>query len=221
VLVSGGLDSTTVLAHAIARGYACHALTFDYGQRHRVELRAAGRVCRALGAVSHRVVKVDLRPIGGSALTADIDVPKGRSARTMARDIPVTYVPARNTIFLSYALALAEVLKAHDVFIGVNAVDYSGYPDCRPEFIKAFERVAKLGTKAGVSGAGLKIHTPLIELSKAQIVRLGERLGVDFSLTHSCYDPIGSRACGRCDSCLLRKQGFIDAGMEDPTRYAS
>lgn len=221
MLVSGGLDSTTVLAHAIARGYACHALTFDYGQRHRVELRAAGRVCRALGAVSHRVVKVDLRPIGGSALTADIDVPKGRSARTMARDIPVTYVPARNTIFLSYALALAEVLKAHDVFIGVNAVDYSGYPDCRPEFIKAFERVAKLGTKAGVSGAGLKIHTPLIELSKAQIVRLGERLGVDFSLTHSCYDPIGSRACGRCDSCLLRKQGFIDAGMEDPTRYAS
>ncbi|MCC6151041.1 MAG: 7-cyano-7-deazaguanine synthase QueC [Planctomycetes bacterium] len=221
VLVSGGLDSTTVLAYALSRGYSCHALTFDYGQRHRVELRAARRVCRALGAVSHRVVKVDLRPIGGSALTADIDVPKGRSAKRMARDIPVTYVPARNTIFLSYALALAEVIKAQDIFIGVNAVDYSGYPDCRPQFIKAFERVAKLGTKAGVDGAGLKIHTPLIELSKAQIVRLGAKLGVDFSLTHSCYDPIESRACGRCDSCLLRRRGFEEASIADPTRYAS
>ncbi len=221
VLVSGGLDSTTVLAYALSRGYSCHALTFDYGQRHRVELRAARRVCRALGAGSHRVVKVDLRPIGGSALTADIDVPKGRSAKRMARDIPVTYVPARNTIFLSYALALAEVIKAQDIFIGVNAVDYSGYPDCRPQFIKAFERVAKLGTKAGVDGAGLKIHTPLIELSKAQIVRLGAKLGVDFSLTHSCYDPIESRACGRCDSCLLRRRGFEEASIADPTRYAS
>ncbi|CAG0986713.1 7-cyano-7-deazaguanine synthase [Planctomycetaceae bacterium] len=221
VLVSGGLDSTTVLAYALSRGYSCHALTFDYGQRHRVELRAARRVCKALGAASQRVVKVDLRSIGGSALTADIDVPKGRSAKRMARDIPVTYVPARNTIFLSYALALAEVLKARDIFIGVNAVDYSGYPDCRPEFIKAFEQVAKLGTKAGVGGAGLKIHTPLIKLSKAQIVQLGARLGVDFSLTHSCYDPIGNRACGRCDSCLLRSRGFKEAGLKDPTRYAS
>ncbi len=221
VLVSGGLDSTAVLAYAHSRGYSCHALTFDYGQRHRVELRAARRVCKALGAASQRVVKVDLRSIGGSALTADIDVPKGRSAKRMARDIPVTYVPARNTIFLSYALALAEVLKARDIFIGVNAVDYSGYPDCRPEFIKAFERVAKLGTKSGVGGAGLKIHTPLIKLSKAQIVQLGTRLGVDFSLTHSCYDPVGNRACGRCDSCLLRSRGFKEAGLEDPTRYAS
>ncbi|CAG0932189.1 7-cyano-7-deazaguanine synthase [Planctomycetaceae bacterium] len=220
VLVSGGLDSTTVLAHAIARGYACHALTFDYGQRHRVELKAARRVCKALGAASQRVVKVDLRAIGGSALTADIEVPKGRSAATMARDIPITYVPARNTIFLSYALALAEVLKARDIFIGVNAVDYSGYPDCRPEFIKAFERVAKLGTKAGVGGAGLKIHTPLIKLSKAGIVKLGIKLGVNFSITHSCYDPIKGRACGRCDSCLLRKRGFEEAGVADPTRYA-
>ncbi len=221
VLVSGGLDSTTVLAHAIALGYNCHALTFDYGQRHRIELKAARRVCKALGAQSQRVVKVDLRAIGGSALTADIDVPKGRSAKTMARDIPVTYVPARNTIFLAYALALAEVLKARDIFIGVNAVDYSGYPDCRPEFIKAFERVAMLGTKAGVGGEGLKIHTPLINLSKAGIVRLGVKLGVDFSLTHSCYDPVRSRACGRCDSCLLRKRGFEEAGVPDPTRYAS
>jgi 7-cyano-7-deazaguanine synthase len=221
VLVSGGLDSTTVLALAIARGYACHALTFDYGQRHRVELRAARRVCRALGAASQRVVRVDLRAIGGSALTADIDVPKGRSAKRMARDIPVTYVPARNTIFLSYALALAEVLKARDIFIGVNAVDYSGYPDCRPEFIKAFEHVSKLGTKSGVGGAGLQIHTPLINLSKAQIVQLGSRLGVNFSLTHSCYDPVGNSACGRCDSCLLRSRGFKEAGIKDPTRYAS
>jgi 7-cyano-7-deazaguanine synthase len=210
-----------VLAHAIARGYACHALTFDYGQRHRVELKAARRVCKTLGAASQRVVKVDLRAIGGSALTANIAVPKGRSAKRMARDIPVTYVPARNTIFLSYALALAEVLEARDIFIGVNAVDYSGYPDCRPEFIKAFERVAKLGTKAGVGGAGLTIHTPLIKLSKAGIVRMGVKLGVDFSLTHSCYDPVKGRACGRCDSCLLRKRGFEEAGVADPTIYAS
>lgn len=220
VLVSGGLDSTTVLAYAIKRGYACHALTFDYGQRHRVELGAARRVCRLLGAASQRVVKVDLRAIGGSALTAEIDVPKGRSAKRMAREIPVTYVPARNTIFLSYALALAEVLDARDIFIGVNAVDYSGYPDCRPEFIAAFERVAKLGTKAGAGGKRFKIHTPLIKLSKAEIVRLGVKLGVAFSVTHSCYDPVRALACGRCDSCLLRKRGFEEAGVPDQTRYA-
>lgn len=220
VLVSGGLDSATVLACAQVMGFDCHALSFDYGQRHRVELEAARRVSRHLGAASQRVVKLDLRAIGGSALTADIAVPKGRSAKRMARGIPVTYVPARNTIFLSYALALAEVLGARDLFIGVNAVDYSGYPDCRPPFIKAFTAVANRGTKAGVQGGRFKIHTPLIKLSKAGIIQLGTALGVDFSLTHSCYDPRGKRACGRCDACLLRRRGFKKAGLPDPTRYA-
>lgn len=220
VLVSGGLDSAVVLAHAQARGYVCHALSFDYGQRHRIELKAARRVCAALGAASQRVVKLDMRAIGGSALTADIAVPKGRTEARMARDIPITYVPARNTIFLSYALALAEVIDARDLFIGVNAVDYSGYPDCRPEFIKAFERVARLGTKAGAGGARFAIHTPLISLSKGGIIKLGARLGVDFSLTHSCYDPVRGKACGRCDSCALRRRGFAQARLPDPTRYA-
>jgi len=220
ILLSGGLDSATVLAYATLQGFDCHALTFDYGQRHRVELAAAKRVCRQLGAATQRVVKLDLRAIGGSALTANIAVPKGRSAKSMHRGIPVTYVPARNTIFLSYALALAEVLKARDIFIGVNAVDFSGYPDCRSQFIKAFARVADLGTKAGATGSHFKIHTPLIKLTKAGIIRLGEALGVDFALTHSCYDPVRGRACGHCDSCLLRKRGFKEAGMVDTTRYA-
>lgn len=221
VLVSGGLDSATVLALAISRGFVCHALSFDYGQRHRVELSAARRICKSLGAASQRVVKLDMRAIGGSALTADIDVPKGRSAKRMARDIPVTYVPARNTIFLSYALALAEVLGARDIFIGVNAIDYSGYPDCRPAFINAFTRVAKLGTKAGAGGTSFRIHTPLIKLTKAGIIKLGLNLGVNFAMTHSCYDPVRGLACGRCDSCLLRKRGFAEAGVTDPTRYTS
>ncbi|MGY6553453.1 MAG: 7-cyano-7-deazaguanine synthase QueC [Wenzhouxiangella sp.] len=215
VLLSGGLDSATVLAEAVSRGFVCHSLAVDYGQRHRSELNAAARVSRELGAASHRVVKVDLRAIGGSALTDDIDVP------TEPGDgIPITYVPARNTLMLSLALGYAEVLEAQDLFIGVNAVDYSGYPDCRPAFIQAFETVAALATRAGVEGARFKVHTPLIDLKKSQIVQLGTELGVDYALTVSCYqaDEQG-RACGRCDSCRLRRQGFIEAGLADPTRY--
>ena len=204
--------------------YECYALSFDYGQRHRVELEAAERVARALGAREHRTAKIDLRVFGGSALTADdLDVPKRRSVEQMAGGIPITYVPARNTIFLSYALAWAEVLESSDIFIGVNAIDYSGYPDCRPEFIAAFERMANLATKAGVEGrTRIQVHTPLIELSKAGIVKLAADLGLDFSLTHSCYDPSpDGKACGQCDSCLLRKKGFEEAGIRDPLPYAS
>ena len=216
-LLSGGLDSSTCLALARRQNYETYALSFDYGQRHRVELDAARRVAEALGATAHRVAKIDLRVFGHSALTDEIDVPKGRDEAQMGEGIPVTYVPARNTIFLSFALAWAEVLEASDIFIGVNALDYSGYPDCRAEFIEAFETMANLATKAGVEGrTRVKIHTPLISLSKAGIVRLGSELGVPFGLTHSCYDPDPSGApCGQCDSCLLRAKGFREAGVAD------
>jgi len=214
-LLSGGLDSSTCLALARREGYECYALSFDYGQRHRVELEAAARVAAALGAAGHRVARID--NVGGSALTADIAVPKARSIQEMGEGVPVTYVPARNTIFLSFALAWAEVIGACDIFIGVNAMDYSGYPDCRPEYIEAFERMANLATRAAVEGgARMRIHTPLMHLSKAQIVTLGRDLGLDFSLTHSCYDPDPQgRPCGQCDSCLLRQKGFAEAGIED------
>lgn len=214
-LLSGGLDSSTCLALARRQGYDCHALSFDYGQRHRVELQAAARVAAALGAAAHRVIRIGT--FGGSALTGDAEVPKARSLEEIGRGIPATYVPARNTIFLSFALAWAEVLEAADIFIGVNALDYSGYPDCRPEYIEAFERMANLATKAGVEGhTRIRIHAPLISMTKADIVRLGHDLGLDFSLTHSCYDPDPQgRACGRCDSCLLRRKGFEEAGIED------
>lgn len=217
-LVSGGLDSATSLAVARRDGYGCYALTFDYGQRHRTELDAAARVAFSLGAVEHRVIKIDLRAFGGSALTDDIAVPK----EGVGAGIPVTYVPARNTVFLSFALAWAEVLESSDIFIGVNAIDYSGYPDCRPEFIAAFETMANLATKSGVEGrTHVKIHTPLIQLSKREIIELGRELGVDFRLTHSCYDPdVEGRACGRCDSCRLRLKGFADAGLQDPVQYS-
>jgi 7-cyano-7-deazaguanine synthase len=216
-LLSGGLDSSTCLALARREGYACHALSFDYGQRHRVELEAAARVAAAVGVERHMVVRLGLDAIGGSALTADIAVPKGRAAEEMQHGIPVTYVPARNTIFLSYALAWAEVLESSDIFIGVNALDYSGYPDCRPAYIDAFERMANLATKAAVEGSTkLQIHAPLLRLGKAEIVKLGAELGLDFSLTHSCYDPdAAGRACGECDSCLLRRRGFEEAGIAD------
>jgi 7-cyano-7-deazaguanine synthase len=220
-LLSGGLDSTTCLAIARRDGYECFALSFDYGQRHRAELRAAERVAQALGATKHITAKIDLRIFGGSALTDEIAVPKGRDPAEMGEGIPITYVPARNTVFLSFALAWAEVLGAGDIFLGVNAVDYSGYPDCRPEYLQAFERMANLATKAGVEGAArLKIHAPLLKLSKAEIIRLGVAAGVDYSITHSCYDP-GSdgQACGGCDSCLLRLKGFADAGLPDPLTY--
>jgi len=221
VLLSGGIDSATTLAIARAEGYAVYALSFDYGQRHRAELLAARRVAEALGAAEHRIVNLDLRVFGGSALTDDIPVPKGRNETEIGRGIPVTYVPARNTIFLAFALAYAEVLEAEDIFLGVNAIDYSGYPDCRPEFIAAFERTANLATKAGVEGRlRLKIHTPLIAWTKAEIIRRGAALGVDFSLTHSCYDPSPEGfACGECDSCRLRRKGFEEAGLTDPTVY--
>jgi 7-cyano-7-deazaguanine synthase len=218
VLVSGGLDSATVLAAACRQGFACYAISFDYGQRHRAELTAADRVAKALGAREHRVIPIDLSAFGGSALTDDtIAVPE---SGVVPDEIPVTYVPARNTVFLSLALAWAEVLGATDLFIGVNAVDYSGYPDCRPQFIEAFRQLANLATKAGVEGESFAVHTPLIDLSKADIIRLGVGLGVDYSLTVSCYqaDPTGA-ACGKCDSCRLRRQGFEDAGVPDPTRY--
>ena len=222
-LLSGGLDSSVCLAIAKAEGYVAYALSFDYGQRHLIELDAARRVARAAGVAQHVVARIDLRAFGGSALTAEIEVPKARSAAEMAAAIPVTYVPARNTIFLSFGLAWAEVLGASDIFIGVNALDYSGYPDCRPEFIGAFERMANLATAAGVEGrTRIRIHTPLIRLSKAGIVRKAQELGVDLSLTHSCYDPDASgRACGSCDSCLLRRKGFAEAGVMDPLEYAS
>jgi 7-cyano-7-deazaguanine synthase len=220
VLLSGGLDSATVLALARAEGYETFALSFRYGQRHQCELEAAGRVAQALGAARHVVADIDLRLFGGSALTSDIAVPKSRSAEEIGTGIPVTYVPARNLIFLSFAVAWAEVLGALDVFIGVNALDYSGYPDCRPEFIEAFTRTAALGTKAGVEGASaLTIHTPLIHLTKAEIIRQGATLGVDYGLTFSCYDPTQEgRRCGGCDACLLRARGFLEAGLPDPGR---
>lgn len=218
VLLSGGVDSTTCLALARHADYAPYALSFRYGQRHALELEAAQRVAHELGAIEHVIIEIDLRRFGGSALTADIEVPKGRALDGMAAEIPVTYVPARNTIFLSFALAWAEVLDASDIFIGVNALDYSGYPDCRPEYICAFEQMANLATKAGVEGRQrLTIHTPLIELSKAQIVARGMELGVDYGLTLSCYDPSPDGIpCGHCDSCLLRAKGFAEAGIGDP-----
>jgi 7-cyano-7-deazaguanine synthase len=221
VLLSGGIDSTTTLAIAIAEGYAVYALSFNYGQRHNIETEAARRVAESLGAKEHRIGKIDLRVFGGSALTDEIAVPKQRSETEIAREIPVTYVPARNTIFLAYALAWAEVIPASNIFLGVNAIDYSGYPDCRPEFIEAFENLAKLGTKGGVEGRRFKIHTPLIKLSKAEIIRKAVELDVDLSLTHSCYDPTNEGlACGECDSCLLRLKGFREVGITDPIRYA-
>lgn len=222
VLLSGGLDSATTLAVAREEGFAAHALSFRYGQRHALEIEAARQVAAQLGAVAHRIIDIDLRAFGGSALTADVPVPTDRDAEEMARGIPVTYVPARNTIFLSYALAWSEVLGAADIFIGVNAVDYSGYPDCRPEFIAAFERLANLATRAGVEGTRrFRIRAPLLALTKGEIIRRGGALGVDFSLTRSCYAPDDAgRACGRCDSCRLRRRGFAEAGLADPAPYA-
>jgi len=222
VLVSGGLDSATTLAIALAEGYECHALSFDYGQRHLRELASAKKIVAALGARDHLVLRLDLRAIGGSALTADIAVPKGRRPEEMGQEIPVTYVPARNTIFLAHALGWAEVLGAQDLFIGANAHDYSGYPDCRPEFIGAFEGLANLATQAGVEGRSrFRVHAPLLECTKAQIVARGHELGVDFGLTWSCYEPEpDERACGLCDSCVLRKKGFAEARLADPVPSA-
>ena len=221
VLLSGGLDSTTMLAVAKAQGFEVYALSVDYGQRHRVELERAERIARVMGAAELKVVRLDLRAIGGSALTAAIDVPTGRSAEDMAHGIPVTYVPARNTILLGLALGYAETVGAFDLFIWANVLDYSGYPDCRPEFLEAFERLANLATKAGVEGAGrFRVHAPLLKKTKAEIIREGTRLGVDYAQTLSCYDPDpAGRACGTCDSCLLRKKGFEEAGVADPTQY--
>ena len=223
-LVSGGMDSAVALAEARAQGFECHALSFDYGQRHRVELEAAARVASALGAKEQRVVRVDLSALGGSALTDSLRVPKDRCEADIGRGVPVTYVPARNTVFLAIALGWAEVLGARDLFLGVNALDYSGYPDCRPEFLRAFEELARVATAAGTEeSARFQIHAPLLELSKAAIVKRGVELGVDFALTHTCYDPLVHagevRACGRCDACLLRKKGFAEAGLEDPVIY--
>lgn len=220
VLLSGGLDSATVLAVAKTGGYEPHALSFRYGQRHSAEIEAAENVARALGAAEHKIAQIDLRLFGGSALTDDIAVPKSRSEAEMGNDIPITYVPARNTIFLSFALAWAEVLGSTDIFIGVNALDYSGYPDCRPEYIRAYENMANLATRAGVEGARVHIHAPLMELTKAQIIGLGSSLGVDYGLTVSCYEASPSgEACGCCDSCQLREKGFSQLGIPDPTRY--
>jgi 7-cyano-7-deazaguanine synthase len=221
VLVSGGLDSATALAMACRDGFEPFALSFDYGQRHRFELDAARRVCQATGVMRHLIFGLDLRSIGGSSLTSDLPVPKDRSEGEMSAGIPATYVPARNTIFLSIALGWAETLGAYDIYLGVNAIDYSGYPDCRPEYIAAFERLANLGTKVGVEGTGVwKIHTPLIRMGKAEIIKTGISLGVDYSLTHSCYDPDATgRPCGRCDSCELRLKGFAEAGLRDPLVY--
>jgi 7-cyano-7-deazaguanine synthase len=222
VLLSGGIDSTTCCAIARSEGFDLYALSFDYGQRHRAELEAASRVAKFMSVKEHRLVAIDPAALAGSALTAGAAVPKNRPAAAMASEIPATYVPARNTIFLSYALAYAETIASTDIFIGVNAVDYSGYPDCRPEFIAAFEKMANLATKAGVEGSRLIVHAPLINLTKAQIIRRGIELGVDYGLTHSCYDPSASGlACGACDSCLLRKKGFSEAGVPDPTKYSN
>ncbi len=221
VLLSGGLDSTTVLAMAKAQGFVPTALCISYGQRHSVEIERSRKVAQAMGVTDFRVVSVDLRAIGGSALTAEIEVPKDRPSDQLSHGIPVTYVPARNTLFLSLALGLAEVVGAQDLFIGVNAVDYSGYPDCRPEFIRAFQSLADLATRAGVEGQRFTVHAPLSGMTKAQIIQEGVRLGVDYGMTHSCYDPDPQgRACGRCDSCVLRHRGFEEAGVPDPTEYA-
>jgi 7-cyano-7-deazaguanine synthase len=223
VLSSGGIDSTTVMAMARAEGYEVYSLTFNYGQRHAVELQAAQRIAEALGVKEHLIIDLDLRKIGGSALTDAIEVPKARSAEEMAKGIPVTYVPARNTIFLSYALAWAERLGAADIFIGVTAIDFSGYPDCRPEYIRAFEQMANLALRAAVEGRmKIRICAPLMAMTKGEIIRRGVELGVDYRLTHSCYDPSAEgQACGQCDSCLLRKKGFQEAGVTDPIEYAS
>ncbi len=222
VLVSGGIDSATSLALAKRQGYELNALSIDYGQRHRCELEAASRVVRSLGAARHVVVAIDLRAVGGSALTSGMEVPKGRDVAVMSAEIPVTYVPARNTVFLAVALGWCEVLGASDIFIGANAVDYSGYPDCRPAFLQAFEQLARVATKAGVEGnTQFRVHAPLLHMTKAQIIRTGLGEGVDFSLTHSCYDPApGGMACGACDSCIIRARGFREAGVPDPTVYA-
>lgn len=221
VLSSGGLDSTTVMAIAKHDGYLIYSLSFSYGQRHFIELEAAKKVAEKIGVEKRLVINLDLQKIGGSALTSNIKVPKNKDSKVISANIPVTYVPARNTIFLSYALAWAEVLKSSDIFIGVNAIDYSGYPDCRPEYIEAFEKMSNLATKAGVEGlARIKINTPLIHMSKAQIINKGIELGIDYSMTHSCYDPNPKGvACGLCDSCILRKKGFKEAGVKDPTKY--
>ena len=221
VLLSGGLDSATALAMAKAQGFECYALSFRYGQRHSVELEAASRVAKVGGALRHEILTIDLGVFGGSALTADIDVPKDRSDDEMDHGIPITYVPARNTIFLSFALAWAEVLGTGDIFVGVNAVDYSGYPDCRPDYVKAYEDMANLATRGGVEGTmPVTVHTPLIDLTKGDIIKAGLALGVDYAITTSCYDPDGQgRACGHCDSCTLRSKGFADAGVADPTVY--
>ena len=222
VLLSGGLDSTTTLAIAIAQGYATYALSFDYGQRHKIEIEAARRIVKSLGVKEHRVVEIDNRLFGDSALTDAVDVPKSRPEKEISAGIPVTYVPARNIIFLSHALAWAEMIPAGHIFLGVNAIDYSGYPDCRPEFIAMFETLANIGTKAGVEGRRFQIHAPLIKMSKAQIVRKAIELDVDLALTHSCYDPTPEgRACGQCDSCQLRRKGFREAGVIDPIKYAT
>jgi len=222
VLLSGGLDSTTVLSIAKSCGYDLYAMTFRYGQKHSLEVQRAQEIARAAGVVGHNIVDIDLGVFGGSALTSDIEIPKHQAAEQIASGIPITYVPARNTIFLSFTLAWAEVLGCNDIFIGVNAVDYSGYPDCRPEFISAYEKMANLATRAGVEGeCKLTIHTPLAEMTKSQIIRMGTDLGVDYSITLSCYDPDPSgAACGQCDSCLLRKKGFTEAGLEDVTVYS-
>lgn len=220
VLLSGGLDSATCLAWAGAEGFACHTLAVDYGQRHRIELEAARRVAQAMGAVEHRELRADLRAIGGSALTAALDVPRDRPESAIGAGIPITYVPARNTVLLALALGFAETLDAADLVAGMNAIDYSGYPDCRPEFVRAFESLAQVATRAGVEGTAYRIHTPLMQLDKAGIIRLGRELGVDYGLTHSCYDPASDGgACGACDACVLRRNGFRAAGVPDPTRY--
>jgi len=224
-LVSGGMDSAVALVEACARGFACVALSLDYGQRHRCELEAAERVARALGAIDHRTVVLDLRAIGGSSLTSDIEIPKDRTHAAIGTGVPTTYVPARNAVFLSIALALAESTGARDIFLGVNALDYSGYPDCRPEFLRAFEDLARVATAAGAElGERFRVHAPLIAMTKADIVRRGRELGVDFGLTHTCYDPVvrgrDVLACGRCDACILRLKGFSEAGVEDPIAYA-
>ncbi len=221
VLSSGGLDSTTVIAIARSEGFEIYSLSFDYGQRHVHELKAAKKIAERFQVAKHLVIGIDLHAIGGSALTDNLDVPKSRNLKTMSSEIPITYVPARNTIFLSYALAWAEVLKSANIFIGVNAVDFSGYPDCRPEFIASFEHMANLATKIGVEGkTQVRIRTPLLHLNKAQIITKGTELGVDYAITHSCYDPSPEGlACGQCDSCLLRQKGFVEAGIPDPTQY--
>lgn len=220
ILLSGGLDSTTVLAMAKDRGFACHCLSFRYGQRQELELEKAQHIARHFGA-SHLILRVDLDIIGGSALTTGAAVPKDRPMKTVGQDIPATYVPGRNIIFLAHALAWAEVLGADDIFLGINAMDYSGYPDCRPEFLEAFARMASLGTRAGVQGRALRFHAPLQYLSKKEIIVRGLALGVDYSMTHSCYDPVEGRACGHCDACRLRLKGFAEAGVQDPAPYAS